>query len=34
MIEKWASERWLDMGMMTMIFTVHTNQEGKLVVDW
>jgi hypothetical protein len=30
---EWAKERWLDMGMGTVIFTVHTDRQGQLVVD-
>ncbi|KAF8808488.1 hypothetical protein BYT27DRAFT_7255600 [Phlegmacium glaucopus] len=30
---KWANERWLDMGMLTVVFTVHTNTQGHTVVD-
>ena len=32
-IETWAMERWLDMGMATVIFTVHVNRKGQLVAD-
>ncbi|KAF8810541.1 hypothetical protein BYT27DRAFT_7209334 [Phlegmacium glaucopus] len=34
MVRKWADERWLDMGMITVAFTVHTNTQGRTVVDW
>lgn len=32
-IQTWAMQRWLDMGMATLIFTVHTNRKGQLVAD-
>jgi hypothetical protein len=34
MVRKWADERWLDMGMITVVFTVHTDTQGRTVVDW
>jgi hypothetical protein len=33
-VRNWAEERWLDMGMSTLIFSVHTDSENCLVVDW
>ncbi|KAF8816557.1 hypothetical protein BYT27DRAFT_7032464, partial [Phlegmacium glaucopus] len=33
MVRKWADERWLDMGMITVVFTVHTDTQGHTVVD-
>jgi hypothetical protein len=32
-LQNWSKERWLDMGMATVIFTVHTDRQGKLVAD-
>jgi predicted GNAT family N-acyltransferase len=32
-LQRWSRERWLDMGMATVIFTVHTDRQGKLVAD-
>jgi hypothetical protein len=32
-IRAWSKERWLDMGLATVIFTVHTDQQGRLVAD-
>ncbi|KAF8802332.1 hypothetical protein BYT27DRAFT_7112774, partial [Phlegmacium glaucopus] len=32
-VRKWAHERWLDMGMLTMVFTVHSDCQGRWVVD-
>ncbi len=32
-IEKFEIERWKEMGALVLIFTVHTNPDGRLVVD-
>lgn len=32
-LQRWSKERWLDMGLATVIFTVHTDSQGKLVAD-
>lgn len=32
-IEKFEEERWKEMGALVLIFTVHTNPDGRLVVD-
>ena len=32
-IEKFEEERWKQMGTLVLIFTVHTNSDGRLVVD-
>jgi hypothetical protein len=29
----WSKERWLDMGMATVTFTVHTDRQGRLIGD-
>jgi hypothetical protein len=32
-MKTWAKERWLDMGLATIIFTVHTDRQGRYVAD-
>ena len=32
-VRTWSRERWLDMGMATLTFTVHTDRQGRLVAD-
>jgi hypothetical protein len=32
-IEKFEDKRWKEMGALVLIFTVHTNPDGRLVVD-
>jgi hypothetical protein len=32
-IKAWSQERWLDMGLATVVFTVHTDRQGRLVAD-
>ena len=32
-IRTWSKERWLDMGMATITFTVHTDCQGRLIAD-
>jgi hypothetical protein len=33
MMRTWSQERWLDMGMATVTFTVHTDRQGRLIAD-
>ena len=32
-LQKFSQERWLDMGMATLTFTVHTDEEGRSIGD-
>jgi hypothetical protein len=32
-LQKFSQERWLDMGMATLIFTIHINKEGRSIGD-
>ena len=32
-IRRFSKEWWLDMGMATVVFTVHTDHQGCLVAD-
>ena len=32
-VQRFSKDRWLDMGMATVVFTVHTDHHGCLVAD-
>jgi hypothetical protein len=32
-VKEWAKQQWLDMGMAAVIFTVHTDRQGRLVAN-
>jgi hypothetical protein len=32
-LSSWSKKCWLDMGMATIIFTVHTDCNGRLIAD-
>jgi len=32
-LQTFSKERWLDMGMSTMIFTVHIDEQGRVIGD-
>ena len=32
-LQTFSTERWLDMGMSMVTFTVHTDEQGRLVAD-
>jgi hypothetical protein len=32
-VKNWVKQQWLDMGMATVVFTVHTDRQGRLVAN-